>query len=350
MTSLAYERVDLTTSVQMTLPAILQNPKSKTQAQVESYAAQQRERAQAQARRHLEDKHGDRFSGIDRRKGEGKRSLRRRENGQYSGMHVSVPLLMTFHAAMLAHNPHAALPSRKDLLPPPPTYTPTFPHAPSSAIRATSAPSPALPQPDPASSEAGKYTLSLKGVRQMLRRRGRRAEQVVQAVENELRSWSGAEGLDDADRTHGTGFGQPRVIDRVVVDVTPEYSVAPQSDPSRPIVQPTPVSEESTRSLPRAFTTAAGTSAAHTSSVLASFYTADGVPAIRAANQRAAIIELVREPGHLVWAIADGFERLIVHLLARYYELLSFSECRCDPQQRSTDRLILRQAKHYHRR
>lgn len=162
----------------------------------------------------------------------------------------------------------------------------------------------------------------------MLRKRGRRAEQVVQAVENELRSWSGAEGLDDVERTHGTGFGQPRVIDSVVVDVTPEYSIAPQSNANRPIVQPTPVSEESTRSLPRAFTAAAGSSAAHTSSVLESFYTADGVPASRAASQRTAIIELVREPGHLVWAVADGFERLIVHLLARYYELLSFSEFR----------------------
>jgi hypothetical protein len=81
MTSVAHERSDLTTSVPLTLPAILQNPKSKTQAQVESYAAQQRERAQAQARRHAEEKHGDRLSGVDRRKGEGKRSLRRRENG-----------------------------------------------------------------------------------------------------------------------------------------------------------------------------------------------------------------------------------------------------------------------------
>lgn len=82
MTTIADERSDVLTPALMSLPAILQNPKSKTQAQVESYAAQQREKAQAQARRHLEDKHGDRVSGLDRRKGEGKRSLRRRENGE----------------------------------------------------------------------------------------------------------------------------------------------------------------------------------------------------------------------------------------------------------------------------
>ena len=83
MTSVANERPDVVTPALMTIPAILQNPKSKTQAQVESYAAQQREKAQAQARRHLEEKHGDRSSGVDRRKGEGKRSLRRRENGEH---------------------------------------------------------------------------------------------------------------------------------------------------------------------------------------------------------------------------------------------------------------------------
>jgi hypothetical protein len=84
MTSVAPERSAVITPAPMTLPAILQNPKSKTQAQVESYAAQQRERAQALARKHLDDKHGDRTSGVDRRKGEGKRSLRRRENGEHS--------------------------------------------------------------------------------------------------------------------------------------------------------------------------------------------------------------------------------------------------------------------------
>lgn len=77
------DRPDLDAPMLMTLPAILQNPKSRTQAQVDSYAAQQRERAQALARKHAEDKYGDRASGVDRRKGEGKRSLRRRENGMF---------------------------------------------------------------------------------------------------------------------------------------------------------------------------------------------------------------------------------------------------------------------------
>jgi hypothetical protein len=230
---------------------------------------------------------------------------------------------------MLAHNPHTALPSRIDLLPPAPSYTPTFPKATSSAIRATSAPSPALPQPEPASSEAGKYTLSLKGVRQMLRRRGRRAEQVVQFVENELRGWSGVVGFGEEDASHGTGFGQPRVIDDSIVDVTAEYSmVAPSNSNTKgaPIVQPTAGPEEPIRALPRAFTTTSSSASEHMSTVLTSFYTADGVSSARAAVERKAIVELVREPGHLVWAVADGFERLIVHLLARYYELLSFSK------------------------
>jgi hypothetical protein len=113
------------------------------------------------------------------------------------------------------------------------------------------------------------------------------------------------------------------------VDVTPEYSTVAQPESRQgntPLVELTPVPEGSTRTLPRAFNAAAGSSSSHTSTVLESFYTADGVPTNVAASQRKAIVELVREPGHLVWAVADGFERLIVHLLARYYELLSFSE------------------------
>ena len=41
---------------------------------------------------------------------------------------------------------------------------------------------------------------------------------------------------------------------------------------------------------------------------------------------RPAVIELSRSPAHLSWAVADPFERLVVHLLCRYYELVTFSK------------------------
>jgi hypothetical protein len=39
-----------------------------------------------------------------------------------------------------------------------------------------------------------------------------------------------------------------------------------------------------------------------------------------------AVLELSRSAAHITWALPDSFDRLVVHLVARYYELLSWSE------------------------
>lgn len=43
-------------------------------------------------------------------------------------------------------------------------------------------------------------------------------------------------------------------------------------------------------------------------------------------GQVAAVLELSRSPAHMSWAVPDSFDRLVVHLVARYYELISWSE------------------------
>lgn len=251
---------------------------------------------------------------------------------------------------MLAHNPHAALPSRIDLMPTAPKYISTFPNPSSrspaaAAIRASAVPSPAAPVSEPMSTEAGKYTLSLKGVRSMLRKRGRRAEVVVKIVEKELRGWSGCE-LDD-DEIAATlqetliqdldGFGQPRIIDTTLVNLKASQ-MASTSNSHPPLAETVSNARQQdllagssaanpTNRLPRPFTTHPASSPHSLSSLLTSIYTSSRTGAYDMSTQRQAIIELVRAPGHLVWAIADGWERLIVHLLVRYYGLISFSEC-----------------------
>lgn len=249
---------------------------------------------------------------------------------------------------MLAHNPHAALPSRVDLLPPTPRYTPTFPNpsspsATAKSLRTANVPSPSLPQSEPLSTEAGQYSLSLKGVRGLLRKRGRRAEVVVKLVEDELRSWSGCElgddemaGLDQYHQTRGgvSGYGQPRVLDTTMVNLKngnksaaigrSGNTVVPGVNPSdqQELIASTDGEASSSR-LPRPFTTSPNSSPQFLSNLLTSLYTTS---AGSRDTQRQAVVEVIRAPGHLVWAVADSWERLIVHLLVRYYGLVSFSE------------------------
>jgi hypothetical protein len=255
-------------------------------------------------------------------------------------------LIASSISAMLAHNPHAALPSRIDLMPPAPRYTSTFTHPSSrspaaAAIRTASVPSPAAPVSEPVSTEAGKYTLSLKGVRSMLRKRGRRAEVVVKIVEKELRGWSGCELGDDeiAATLQGIqiqdidGFGQPRIIDSTLVNVKTSQTASGSQVPLAETVSQAQQQEllagsstSSARRLPRPFSLHPASSPHSLSSLLTSLYTSSMSGPYDMNAQRQAIIEVVRAPGHLVWAIADGWERLIVHLLVRYYGLISFSK------------------------
>ncbi len=298
-----------------------------------AFAAQQREKSLALAARHKLEQHGNSDEYGMRRKGEGKRSLRRREN------------------AGLVHNPYLARPTVNDLLPPSSSaggLSKSFASYPGgkqlNAIRNTTAPSPSLPTSEPTSTEAGKYTLSLKGVRQLLRKRGRRAEVVVGKSEEVLRNWVMGSGIMGG---AGGGYGQPRVIDSTPVECDLTSSTTINSSSSALKVQLAPTTSApntasslsdiplSTRSLPSVFSTSPTSSPEHLSTVLTSFYTSGTPPNQRQIPGRKssvpAIVELAHAPGHLVWAVMDPFERLIVHLLCRYYDLISFSKCWASP-------------------
>jgi hypothetical protein len=228
--------------------------------------------------------------------------------------------------AILIHNPHASLPQRSDYLPPIPTHTPSFPIPTPRTLQSSIAPSPAVPTSDPFSSEAGAFSLSLKGVRQLLRKRGRRAEVVVDTVEGELVRW--LDGLDSGNlfaREFGTG--QPRIID--ATDVSFNFDEESNISSNRPVAPAVPQSNEPIPVTDYAtpFSTNSSTSSTDLSILLQSFYNSSALSGSSTqGHTRPALVELMRSSDHLIWAVADSFERLVVHLLCRYYELSSFSE------------------------
>lgn len=143
-------------------------------------------------------------------------------------------------------------------------------------------------------------------------------------VENELRSWLSGEGWDlngngsidrdgdgdgdmdgggDGDR-HGSwgGAGQSgwRILDSQLVDVSTN-DVAGTTTSSQP------------RSLPERHRVEAA---------LPPLPYGTG----SSTKQLPAILELSRSPAHLTWTVAESFERLVVHLVVRYYDLVSWSE------------------------
>lgn len=168
---------------------------------------------------------------------------------------------------------------------------PLKPSFPSDAIERT-AQIPSVPgtkDPLGASSVNGAYSTSLKGTRALLRKRGRRAETIVPSIENAVRGWLGG-----------------------------EYNIAP-GDLGWRVIDKTPVEASA-----RAANGHAGPSngrrlpAQHQMNALPPLPVEDGtVPAI---------LEVSRSVAHLSWAVPDSFDRLVVHLVARYYELASWSK------------------------
>ncbi|PAV18746.1 hypothetical protein PNOK_0558900 [Pyrrhoderma noxium] len=105
---------------------------------------------------------------------EGKRWVRRRENARFTG------------------NPYVvfARPGSRDMQIDLPTAKNTFPEPlPNFLPRSVAAPTPARPLFDPASANAGRYSMSLKGMRRTLRGHGPRAERLVHDVEEEVLDW-----------------------------------------------------------------------------------------------------------------------------------------------------------------
>lgn len=183
-------------------------------------------------------------------------------------------------------------PKRGDLVPSVPLhYHPLQPSFPTDALeRNTRIPSVSAERGDPLgpSSAHGAFNTSLKGTRAMLRRRGRRAETIVPTVEDAVRDWLGGE-FDTP----------PRNADWFVMDATPvDYAAAraerQNGGPSRRMPPQHQVAD---------------------------------VPELPISNGKiGAVLELSRSPAHLSWAVPDAFDRLVVHLVARYYELVSWSE------------------------
>ena len=127
---------------------------------------------------------------------EGKRWVRRRENGtsrQTIRFEFFLPNTTTsVRTARFTDNPHIAAPSKRDLEPPLPVLQTTFPiPLPPYLPRSAPLPASATPAPDAKASSAGQFSLSLRGMRKTLRRSGARTEALVRGVEDELTSWLG---------------------------------------------------------------------------------------------------------------------------------------------------------------
>lgn len=125
----------------------------------------------------------------------------------------------------------------------------------------------------------------------MLRRRGRRAETIVPTVENAVRSWLGGE-FDTLPTDNSW-----HTIDATTVDYATAVKPEGQNGtgPSRRMPQQHQVQAE-----------------------------VPDLPILM--GQVPAVLELARSPAHLSWAVPDSFDRLVVHLVARYYEMISWSE------------------------
>lgn len=117
---------------------------------------------------------------------------------------------------------------------------------------------------------------------------------MVNIVEGRLRKWLDGEGWD-----LGSTAEEPEwsVVDETLVDT--DLAGIEEAGPSSPT---------SSRRMPH------------------QHRLRNNLPALPvAAKQVSAILELSRSPAHLSWAVVDGFDRLVVHLVVRYYELVSWS-------------------------
>ncbi|KAI0675209.1 hypothetical protein C8Q78DRAFT_1183456 [Trametes maxima] len=103
---------------------------------------------------------------------EGKRWVRRKENARFVG------------------NAHIVAPSRKDYTVPLPNSRATFPQPLPNYLARNNAIPPAIPAgTEPGSANAGRFSLSLKGMRRELRKSGPRTELLVREVEDEIVAW-----------------------------------------------------------------------------------------------------------------------------------------------------------------
>ncbi|KAG7446356.1 uncharacterized protein BT62DRAFT_1075933 [Guyanagaster necrorhizus] len=121
----------------------------------------------------------------------GKRWIKRKENTCFVG------------------NPYIISATKKDYILEPPSNKTTFPEPlPSYLPRTAKVPGAHLPTRDPNSANAGRFSLSLKGMRRDLRKAGRRAQLLVQDIEQEVIDWLHVGGTvmsPDTPQTTSTG-------------------------------------------------------------------------------------------------------------------------------------------------
>ncbi|KIL65847.1 hypothetical protein M378DRAFT_76282 [Amanita muscaria Koide BX008] len=179
---------------------------------------------------------------------EGKRWVRRKDNAQFIG------------------NPHIVAATKRDWTVQPPLVRPTFPEPlPPYLPRTEKLSGTEIPATEPLSANAGRFSLSLKGMRKTLRRSGNRAEVLVRHIENELIEWL----------WEGGTLLNPDLVSGPTTD----------ADMQNLVLQAKPVRELQT------------------------------------------VLEAMRTPLQLVWYIADdAFARYILHCCARYHEVVSYSK------------------------
>ncbi|KAI0374142.1 hypothetical protein BV20DRAFT_962128 [Pilatotrama ljubarskyi] len=136
---------------------------------------------------------------------EGKRWVRRKENARFVG------------------NAHVVAPTRRDYAVPLPNSRATFPQPlPNYLSRNNVVPAAIPASTEPESANAGRYSLSLKGMRRQLRKSGPRTELLVREVEDEIVSWlSPAAIMLSPDNTAGLTFpGVPIGTSEAITEVS----------------------------------------------------------------------------------------------------------------------------------
>lgn len=207
--------------------------------------------------------------------------------------------------AAFIDNPHIVQPRRADFYPSVPLHprTPRASFPPTALDRSAPIPNADPRDRDPYSESSlnGAFTTSLKGTRALLRKRGQRAEGVVTRVEGVVRSWLAGEVKEE----EGWKIVDEHLVDFEFEDQGISDGLSTSTIPFSGQLMVPPQG----RKLP----------SQHRPTGILPSLPIEG-------NQIPAVLELSRSVVHLTLAAADPFDRLVIHLLARYYECLSWSE------------------------
>lgn len=150
-------------------------------------------------------------------------------------------------------------------------------------------------------------------MRALLRKGGRRAEVLIPRVEGVLRGW-----LEGVERVHSGAVDGEEGEDG-------GWNVV---DPTLTEMKRTGVdAAEQGAEAEEGGTAASGSSAPLARRLPPTLRPPHPLPPLPVKDgQVPAILEITRSPAHISLAVIDPYDRLIVHLLARYYECLSWSE------------------------